>query len=401
MNDSMLYSMKNRHSLNLKTYVLFLSFMALPLCQAFAQVERAITTAVPFLSIAPDSRASGMGDAGVATSADANATFWNPAKLAYAEKDFGVSLSYSPWLRQIINDMSLAYLSGYMKLGKEQALALSIYYSNLGEIAFVDAFNQPLQVYNPQEYSISGTYSRKLSDHFSLGASLKFIHSNLSGNYSNNPNVETRPGNTFAGDLGAYYENDLNLGNSKIAFGLNISNFGAKIAYANDNRKDFIPTNLRLGTAVTTEFNELNRLTFTVELNKLMVPTPPRKDPNNQNIILEGKDPNNTSLLSGVFGSFGDAPDGFREELKEIIVNGGLEYWYNNMFAARVGYLSQSDMKGGQKYLTTGLGVRYKSFGLDASYLIPVRKNNPLAETLRFTLVFTTNRKGNQDSVKE
>ena len=376
----------------MKITALLMCCFTFSLGKAFAQVERAITTAVPFLSIAPDSRASGMGDAGVATSADANATFWNPAKLAYAEKDYGVALSYSPWLRQIISDMSLAYLSGYMKLGKEQAVALSIYYSNLGEIAFVDAFNQPLQVYNPQEYSISGTYSRKLSDHFSLGASLKFIHSNLSGPYSNNPNIETRPGNTFAGDLGAYYENDLNIGNSKIAFGLNISNFGAKISYSNDGVKDFIPTNLRLGTAVTTELNELNRLSFTIEFNKLMVPTPQFDGD------LETK---NKSLLSGVFGSFGDAPDGFREELKEIIVNGGLEYWYNNMFAARVGYLSQSDMKGGQKYLTTGLGVRYKSFGLDASYLIPTRKNNPLAETLRFTLIFNTNRKGNQDSVKE
>ncbi len=344
--------------------------------------RRVITTAVPFLTITPDARAGGMGDAGAATSADANSVHWNPAKLVFVEKDMGFSLSYTPWLGKIINDMSIAYLSGYYKFTKEQAVAVSMKYFDLGEIFFTDDAGASTGDFNPREVAFDATYSRMLSQKLSVGLTARYIHSNLTGNFtSSNPTSgsDAKPGNSVAADIAVFYTKDLMLSgsNSNLALAAVISNIGSKLTYSDENNKDFIPTNMRLGSAFTTNLDPYNTLTFALDLNKLLVPSP--QFDNSQ----EDK-----SLLSGIFGSFGDAEDGFSEELKEITISSGLEYWYNNTFAARVGYFYESDEKGNRKYLTMGLGFRYQVFGIDFAYLVPSEQEHPLAETLRFSLLF-------------
>ena len=357
---------------------------------------RVITTAVPFLSITPDARGGAMGDAGVATSADANSIHWNPAKLVFIEHKIGFSLSYSPWLSKIINDMSLSYLSGYYKISQEQAVAVSMRYFDLGEIFFTDASNIQQGRFNPKEFAIDGTYSRKLSRELSLGVTARYVRSNLTGNFTSST-IEAKPGNTMAVDISVYYIKEFQ--NSNLSFGGNISNIGAKLSYSNEDNKDYIPINLRLGTAYTTYLDPYNSLTFAFDFNKLMVPTPPvyardettgqiLVDPETGEAIIErGKDPNRP-LLSGMFGSFTDAPDGFSEEMQEIMLAFGTEYWYNNTFAARVGYFYEHSNKGNRRYLTLGLGFRYNVFGVDFAYLIPPEQDHPLAETLRFSLLF-------------
>ena len=357
---------------------------------------RVITTAVPFLSITPDARGGAMGDAGVATSADANSIHWNPAKLVFIEHKIGFSLSYSPWLSKIINDMSLSYLSGYYKISQEQAVAVSMRYFDLGEIFFTDASNIQQGRFNPKEFAIDGTYSRKLSRELSLGVTARYVRSNLTGNFTSST-IEAKPGNTMAVDISVYYIKEFQ--NSNLSFGGNMSNIGAKLSYSNEDNKDYIPINLRLGTAYTTYLDPYNSLTFAFDFNKLMVPTPPvyardettgqiLVDPETGEAIIErGKDPNRP-LLSGMFGSFTDAPDGFSEEMQEIMLAFGTEYWYNNTFAARVGYFYEHSNKGNRRYLTLGLGFRYNVFGVDFAYLIPPEQDHPLAETLRFSLLF-------------
>lgn len=357
--------------------------------------NRVITTAVPFLSITPDARAGAMGETGVATSADANSVHWNPAKLVFIEHNIGFSMSYSPWLSKIINDMSLSYLSGYYKLSQEQAIAVTMRYFDLGEIFFTDDNNIQQGRFNPKELAIDATYSRKLTNELALGVTARFVHSNLTGNFTSST-IEAKPGNTAAVDLSVYYIKEFQ--NSNLSFGGNISNIGAKLSYSNEANKDFIPINLRLGTAYTTYLDPYNSLTFALDFNKLLVPTPPiyaRNDNGaiivdpvtNQPVIERGKDPNRP-LLSGMFGSFTDAPDGFSEEMQEIMIAFGTEYWYNNTFAARVGYFYENSNKGNRKYITMGIGFRYNVFGIDFAYLVPHEQNHPLAETLRFTLLF-------------
>lgn len=352
-----------------------------------------INTAVPFLLIAPDGRASGMGDVGVATSPDVNSIHWNAAKLAFIEDTYGFSLSYSPWLRNIgINDMFLAYLSGFYKFDKRQAFGMSLRYFNLGNITFTDINGNPIRDFNPNEFALDASYSRQLSEKLSVAVTGRFIHSNLTGDLLLANQQESRAGNTGAADLGIYYANDkLKVGGmeSKLAFGANISNIGAKISYiAVDERADFLPTNLRLGGAFTTSLDPLNynKLTFAIDFNKLLVPTPNPE-----------KADSNITVLSGIFRSFGDAPGGFKEELQEITIGMGLEYWYNNIFSARMGYFTESPEKGNRKYLSLGAGIRYQQFGLDVSYLIGTQKNgpNPLAETLRFTVLVNFDKKKN------
>ena len=355
---------------------------------------RVITTAVPFLSITPDARGGAMGDAGVATSADANSVHWNPAKLVFIEHNIGFSLSYSPWLSKIINDMSLSYLSGYYKISQEQAVAVSLRYFDLGEIFFTDDNNIQQGRFNPKELAIDATYSRKLTDQLALGVTARYIHSNLTGNFSSST-IEARPGNSAAVDISIYYIKEFQ--NSNLSFGGNISNIGAKLSYSNEANKDFIPINLRLGTAYTTYLDPYNSLTFAFDFNKLMVPTPPvyAENPdgtpvydNDGNRVIErGKDPNR-ALLSGMFGSFTDAPDGFSEEMQEIMLAFGSEYWYNKTFAARIGYFYEHSNKGNRRYLTLGLGFRYNVFGVDFAYLVPAEQEHPLAETIRFSLLF-------------
>ncbi|MBL3657095.1 type IX secretion system outer membrane channel protein PorV [Fulvivirga sediminis] len=340
--------------------------------------RRVINTAVPFLTITPDARAGGMGDVGAATSADANSVYWNPAKLVYIENDIGFSLSYTPWLGKIINDMSISYLSGYYKLSEEQAISLSMKYFNLGEIYFTSETGADEGNFNPREFAIDAAYSRKLTQNLSIGVAGRYIHSNLTGSYTSG-SASAQPGNSVAADLAMYYNKDLLLSgsNSNIALAAVISNIGSKLTYSDEDNKDFIPTNLRLGTAFTTNFNPYNSLTFGLDFNKLLVPSPQADS-----------SASDKTLLSGIFGSFSDAQGGFSEELKEVTISAGLEYWYNKTFAARAGYFYESKDKGNRKYLTLGLGFRYQVFGIDFAYLVPSQQEHPLAETLRFTLLF-------------
>jgi hypothetical protein len=372
--------MYNRSQI-MKAAAVALSLLAAP--AAFAQSTAppttstgsdlsAVTTAVPILTVGPDSRSAALGDAGVALSPDANASYWNPAKLGFVENDLSVSFSYSPWLRNIVDDMSLNYLSGYKKLNETSALSVSLMYFDLGEIQFIDANQNPLQNYNPKEYAVSVAYGQALSEYFSVGVAGRFIHSNLAGDVNvSGSNTESQPGNTAAVDVGVYYNRDvsqtLNLG-----LAANISNIGGKIAYSENEDKSFLPTNLKIGTALTYSLDAYNTLTLAVDANKLLVPSP-------------GAD-TDQSVVSGIFSSFGDAEGGASEELKEVNLSAGLEYWYNKLFAARAGYFYESPEKGGRKYFSAGLGIRYQKFGLDAAYLVPGDQSNPLADTWRFTL---------------
>lgn len=369
---------------------------------------RVITTAMPFLTISPDARSGAMGDAGVAISPDANSIFWNPAKLGFLEdkKDYGFSLSYTPWLRKLVNDMSLSYLTGYKKISKQEVIGIHLLYFDLGSIQFTDQNGQPIRDFNPQEYSVGATYSRKLSDHLGLALSLKYIHSNLSGNLVlDNSGTATKAANAGAGDIGIYYQTKFTPKNSikpyDLAFGATISNIGNKVSYTNNDQRNFIPTNLRMGSALTVPLDEFNKITFTVDLNKLLVPTPPLRD--SAGTVIDGKEDRTKSLPAGILGSFSDAPNGFREEMKEFMISTGVEYWYNNIFAARGGFFHENKFKGNRKYFTLGFGLRYRVFGLDFAYLIPLRQNNPLAETLRFTLHFNfqTKKPGGVDSILE
>ncbi len=372
--------------------------------------SRVITTAVPFLSISPDSRSAAMGDAGVAISPDANSVHWNPSKLVFIKNKMGFALSYSPWLAKIINDMSLSYLSGYYKLTKEQAIAVSLRYFDLGEIFFTDDQNNPQGDFNPKEFAIDATYARMLSEDFSLGITIRYVNSNLTGHFQSST-VEAKPANTVAADVSAYYKLDTKIGD--LSFGANVSNIGAKVTYSDQENKDFIPINLRLGTALKTEIDPYNTITFALDFNKLLVPTPPVyamdedgviiTDPDNDDkpIIERGKDPNR-KLLSGMFGSFSDAPDGFSEEMQEIMISVGAEYWYNDLFAGRLGYFYENAHKGNRQYFTLGVGFRYNVFGFDFAYLIPPEQEHPLAETLRFTLHFNFEEKSSiNDSVTD
>ncbi len=340
-----------------------------------------------------------MGDVGVATSTDANSVHWNNGKLAFIEQDMGFAISYTPWLAKIVNDMSLSYLSGYKKIDRVQAVALSMRYFDLGEIQLTDNTGAPLNTFNPREFAVDATYSRKLSEELGLGVTGRFIHSNLSGSFSSSP--DAKAGTSVAVDVGSYYTKDLVLSgrNSNISAGAHISNIGQKLTYSSVDNEDFIPINLRLGAAFKTDLDAFNTITVALDFNKLMVPSPPIyetdgdgnfiADPNDPSKykIKSGKDPYRP-LLSGMFGSFGDAPDGFPEELNEIISSIGVEYWYKDVFAARAGYHYETPQKGDRKYFTMGIGFRYQVFGIDFAYLVPQVQNHPLAETLRFSLLF-------------
>jgi len=368
--------------------------------------RRPITTAVPFLMIATDARAGAMGDAGVATSADANATHWNIAKLAFIKNDIGFSLSYTPWLAKIINDMSLTYLSGYYKINREQSVAFSMNYFNLGDIQFTDEFGEDLQNFNPREFAFAGSYSRLLSDNMSVGVTLKYIISNLTGNVFS-ASQDAQAGQSLAADIGWYWNKDVGQ-LSNLALGATITDIGNKITYSNDEQRDFIPTTLRFGGAYKLGLDPNNSLTFAVDFNKLMVPSPPVylvddngnivRDQNGDPIIDRGKDPNR-ALLSGMFGSFTDAPDGAKEELKEVMIGSGIEYWYKELFAVRGGYFWEHYDKGDRKYFTMGVGLRYNIFGIDFAYLVPQRREHPLAETLRFSLHFNFDTDKGEESI--
>ncbi len=351
-----------------------------------------VTTAVPFLRISPDARAGAMGELSLATSPDASASYFNLAKVPFNESPGGVNVTYTPWLKKLVNDVYLASVSGYYKFDELQAISASLRYFNLGSIQFTDFNGNALNQSNPREFGFDLGYSRKLSDNLGIGVGLKYIHSNLaSGSYGGNT---YKAGNAVAGDIGLYYR-ALSEAGQGWAFGLAMTNLGSKISYTdNADQKDFIPANFGLGTTYTKVLDESNKITFGVDLNKLLVPTPPVvADPQNPTAADSAKFTayRNKSVLGSWFSSFGDAPGGFSEELKEFQVSLGAEYWYNNQFALRAGYFYEDKTKGNRRYFTTGVGIKYNVFGLNFSYLVPVNSGvnqNPLANTLRFSLVF-------------
>lgn len=349
-------------------------------------LNRNITTAVPFLTITPDARAAAMGDLGVATAPDANSAFWNAGKLAFInnETGYGISASYTPWLGKIINDMSIFYLSGFYKISREQAVAASMKYFDLGEIEFRDGNNTSLGRFNPREVAFDVTYSRLLTENFGIGGALRYIHSNLTGAFTSGA-LEARPGRSVAVDLGVYYTKPLVSKNSSLSLGGAITNIGSKISYSDASNRDFIPTNMRIGGAYKTELDVKNSFTFALEFNKLLVPSPRAGS-------------KNEPMLSGVFSSFTDARGGFQEEIHEIMTSLGVEYWYDNFIAARAGYFLEARDKGNRKYMTAGVGFRKDKFGLDVAYLVPTnRRENPLAETIRFTIMMNFAKKVQED----
>jgi hypothetical protein len=346
----------------------------------------AINTVVPFLTIAPDSRAGAMGDAGVATSPDLYSMHWNPAKFAFIDGKSGFAISYSPWLRSLVPDINLAYASMYKRFDSKQVGAISLYYSSLGDIPFTDNAGNIQRNFTPNEFAADLGYSRIFTDNLSGGIAFRFIYSNLTGGFSSGGG-ETKPGVSVAADLSAYYTKDVDFGGKEgeLAFGANFSNIGSKMSYTDAKEPDFIPMNMRLGSAGTIILDNYNKITLTLDLNKLLVPTPPKYD-SNRNII-DGKDPN-VAVPAAIFQSFFDAPGGFGEEIREFTTSIGAEYWYNNQFAVRGGYFNESETKGNRKYFTAGAGVRLNVFALDVSYLLPLAANHPLARTLRFSLAF-------------
>jgi hypothetical protein len=351
-----------------------------------------ITTAVPFLLISPDSRAGGMGDVGVATSPDANSLHWNPAKFAFVEDEVGFAVSYVPWLRALVPDINLSYLAGYKKLNKNEAIAMELRYFTLGDITFTDVIGNNLGQYKPSEFALGSAYSRKLSDQFSLAISGRYIYSNLTGGQSAG-GITTNAGQSIAADVAGYFRKDIRIAKKdmELALGANVSNIGNKVRYTETSTRDFIPINLRLGTALNADLDEYNKISFAFDINKLLVPTPPIYNDSIDGQIDFGQDPN-VSVVSGIFQSFGDAPGGFSEEMREINFSIGTEYWYDDQFAVRAGYFNEHNTKGGRKFFTFGSGVKYNVFALDFSYLInasrAINGNNPLANTMRFTLIF-------------
>jgi len=344
-----------------------------------------IPTAVPFLLITPDSRSGGMGEAGVALSPDANANYWNPSKLAFLEGNNEISTSYSPWLRNLVPDVSLSYVSFAHKLDDRNTFGASLRYFNLGSIELTDATQQSLGTYTPNEFSVDGSFARKFGNDFSLGLSLRYIHSSLA-NGSFLSGQQIKAGNAVAADISLFYKKPIQeFGkDATFAFGTDISNIGSKISYTDNGTKYFLPTNLKLGIANTINLDDVNQFTFALDFNKLLVPTPPIRDSNGN--IIKGKD-DNVSVPAGIFGSFTDAPNGFSQEMQQINISPGIEYWYNKAFALRAGYFYENPNNGGLHYFTVGTGFKYDILAFDFSYIAASQQSSPLANTLRFTLV--------------
>lgn len=353
---------------------------------------RPITTAVPFLTISPDPRHAGLGDAGVASSPDASSTYWNPAKLTFVESAYGGSFSYTPWLGKITNDMWIAYLNGYYKITREQTVAFSMKYFDMGDFFARSNENVDEGTFHPRDFSFDLTYSRLLTENFSVGLTGRFIHSNLLGQYNGNSIIDAKPGNSVAADVGIYYSTELKgAKTTTLSLGAVISNIGPKLSNSNDSNTNPLPTNLRLGAAYMIDLDPFNSITFLLDFNKLMVPSP------QANGTIPDK-----SLISGMFSSFTDASGGFSEEMKEVIINAGVEYWYSKTFAGRVGYFSESQLKGNRKYMTIGVGFRKNKFGFDIAYLVPTNKReHPLAETIRFGIMLQMPSKVKEDTVTD
>ncbi len=363
-------------------------FMGGAVTVANAQTTRinVVTSAVPFLRISPDARSGGMGDVGIATSPDANSAFWNLAKTPFASSNAGVTATYTPWLKDLgLNDVYLASLAGYYKLDDMQAISASLRYFSLGNIQFTDNLGNDLNSFRPREFAIDAGYSRKLSSKNSIGIALRYINSNLAGGQAVN-GVSYKTGSSVAGDL-HFFHNGAKENGEGFNWGATLSNLGAKISYTSDaTQKDFIPANLGLGGAYTKVFDESNKITFGVDVHKLLVPTPPSVGDSAGLSEYHKK-----GVVESWFSSFGDAPGNFSEEVQEVQISAGAEYWYNNQFALRAGYFYENPAKGNRKYFTVGAGLKYNMFGLNFSYLLPQGSGvnrNPLSNTLRFSLVF-------------
>jgi len=360
-----------------------------------------ITTAVPFLTIVPESRGGAMGDVGVATSPDVSSIRYNIAKYPFIKNDYGVSISYTPWLRNLVSDINLLDISGYIKTDEKQAIAASLTYFSLGNIQFLDEAGSFIRDYTPNEFALKAGYSRLLTKDFSLGISLAYIYSNLTGGYSNS-STEATSGNSFAADIGLFYNKDITIDSkdANFALGFSINNIGNKMSYSEGIEKDFIPTTLLLGGALTFDLDEYNSIMGSLQFSKLLVPTPPiyynTGEINDEGdtvrtsrkYIKSGIDPN-VSVVTGMIQSFYDAPGGSGEEMSELMWALGMEYWYAKQFALRAGYFHESMYKGNRKFFSLGIGLKYNVFGLDFAYLVPINGNqSPLANTLRFSISF-------------
>ena len=378
--------------------------------QNLANNVNVVTTAVPFLLISPDSRAGGMGDAGVASSPDANSIHWNPAKLGFIQDEMGFSISYTPWLRQLVPDINLGYVSFYKRINPNQVFGVAMRYFSLGNIEFTDNGGVSIGSFNPNEFSFDGAYALKLNDNWGVGMAARYIYSNLTGALyvGGEP---TKPGKSLGVDISSYYKSkDLEWGGKKttVSGGICISNIGPKISYTSSGNADFLPINLRIGPSITMELDQYNKITWVLDIDKLLVPTPPvyatdsagnPKYKNGQEVILAGQNPN-VAVPEGIIQSFSDAPGGGLEEFHEIDYATGFEYWYDNQFAARTGFFYENPTKGGRQYITFGAGFRLKVMNVDLSYLVPITQQNPLQNTLRITLGFNfdKSKKGEGDA---
>ena len=348
----------------------------------FNPVEHAVISQM----IAPDARAAGMGDVGAATDPDVNSQYWNPAKYPFCISRAGIALNYTPWLRQLVNDIDLAYVAGYYRIGDNSALSGSLRYFSLGEVYTSDVSDITVR---PYEMSLDAAYSMMLSETFSMGVGLRWIYSDLRYDYSE----DSKPASAFAADLSFYYNNYVMMGSREcqLGLGLNLSNMGSKISYYGDEESQFIPANLRLGASLMVPVDEYNRFSISADANKLMVPTVPKQEEDEANSDYQDRvrrQYSDVGSISGMFMSFSDAPDGFSEELKEIQWSVGAEYIYHDQFSLRAGYHHESESKGNRKYFTIGGGFRMNVFSLDVGYVISTAKSNPLDQTLRFTLAF-------------
>ncbi len=381
-----------------KTLLILSAILLATSAMAQKDMFNPVLTGVTSLSIAPDSRAGAMGDVGAATDPDVNSQYWNPAKYPFAISPAGFSLAYTPWLRQLVSDIDLANLVGYYRIGDYQAISGSLTYFSLGDV-YADNY-----VIRPYEMAIDFAYSRMLSETFSASVGLRFIHSDLQYNYDE----DITSGQAFAADIAMFYTNYVMLGRRECLFnlGLNASNIGSKISYDGGNTNQFIPTNLRLGASILVPIDEYNTISFSADVNKLMVPTKPSyrqflNEEFGEDFIddsysyaseyqswLDAGGYNDISPIAGIFQSFADAPGGFREEMQEIYWGAGVEYAYNNQFFLRGGYHYENEYKGNRKYFTLGTGFKMNVFSLDAAYLISMSQSNPLDQTLRFTLSF-------------
>lgn len=372
----------------MRLYILgLLTLLALPAAAQKEDFFNPVNTSVTSQTIAPDARSAGMGDVGVATDPDVVSQYWNPAKYPFTISRAGVALNYTPWLRELVNDMDLAYLAGYYRIGDYSAVSASLRYFSLGEV-FLGTSDDAMTI-NPYEMSLDVAYSLMLSETFSIGAAVRWIYSDLTYDYTS----DTAPGSAFAADLACYYQNYINIGQREcqLGLGLNVSNIGSKISFGGDNNSEFIPTNMRLGASLLIPIDEYNRFTISADANKLLVPTYPKQEDGESTEDYQERVQKNyydVSSISGIFKSFGDAPGGLKEELQEVQWSVGGEYVYHDKFALRAGYHHESANKGNRKYFTVGAGFKMSVFSLDAGYVIATAKSNPLDQTLRFSLSF-------------